>query len=282
MSEMLNRISYYFSFPFVRHALIVGVAVSLCAAIIGVTLVLKRYSFIGDGLSHVAFGAVAVASVANLTDNTWLIILLTVVAAVFLLRTGNNSSTKGDAQIAMLSVGALAVGYMLLHAFSASSNISGDVCSTLFGSTSIISLQKKDVLFSCILSGIVLVLLILLYNRIFAVTFDENFARATGIKAEIYNLLLAVIIALIIVMGMKFVGSLLISALIVFPSLTAMKLMQSFKQVVIASAAIAVFAAAFGMIVSILAQTPAGATIVVVNIALYLIFSLVAKILKRG
>ena len=281
MNDVMNTISYYFSFPFVRYAVIVGTLISLCASLLGVILVLKRYSFIGDGLSHVAFGAVAIATVFGLSDNTPVVMIITIICAVFLLKSGGNGKVNGDASIAMLSVGALSVGYMLLNVFSKSANISGDVCSTLFGSASILTLKEADVWLSVVLSIVVLILFIVLYNKLFTVTFDENYARATGIKTNFYNLVIAVVIAVIIVMGMKLVGSLLISALIVFPALTAMRVFHTFKGVIITAASIAVVSALVGMLCSILLSTPVGATIVVADIAFFVVFSIVSVFVKK-
>ena len=212
MDNLFEKIIFYFQFPFVQYAFIVGILIALCSSLLGVTLVLKRFSFIGDGLSHVAFGALAVSGVLGLTNDMLVVLPVTILSAVLLLSTGKNSKIKGDAAIAMISVGALAIGYLLMNIFSTSSNLSGDVCSTLFGSTSILSLSKAEVWLCIILSIVVLLVYILFYNKIFSVTFDENFARATGIKAGAYNLLIAVIIAVIIVLAMNLVGSLLISA----------------------------------------------------------------------
>ena len=281
MNDVMNTISYYFSFPFVRYAVMVGTLISLCASLLGVILVLKRYSFIGDGLSHVAFGAVAIATVFGLSDNTPVVMIITIICAVFLLKSGGNGKVNGDASIAMLSVGALSVGYMLLNVFSKSANISGDVCSTLFGSASILTLKEADVWLSVVLSIVVLILFIVLYNKLFTVTFDENYARATGIKTNFYNLVIAVVIAVIIVMGMKLVGSLLISALIVYPALTAMRVFHTFKGVIITAASIAVVSALVGMLCSILLSTPVGATIVVADIAFFVVFSIVSVFVKK-
>ena len=217
MSTIADKLFLYFQYPFVVNALIVGVLIALCSSMLGVTLVLKRYSFIGDGLSHVAFGAMAVAAVTGFTDDMPLILLITVVFAILLLRTGQNAKIKGDAAIAMISVGALAVGYLLMNVFSSSANVSGDVCTTLFGSTSILTLTKTQVGMCGVLSAVVIGVFVLFYNKIFAVTFDENFARAAGTPVGTYNLLLAVLIAVIIVLAMNLVGSLLISALVIFP-----------------------------------------------------------------
>jgi zinc transport system permease protein len=240
--------------------------------LLGVTLVLKRFSFIGDGLSHVAFGAMAVATIFNLSNNMLLVLPATVIAAVLLLKTGQNAKIQGDAIIAMISVGALAVGYLLLNVFSKSANVSGDVCSTLFGSTSILTLSKVDVWLSIVISLSVILVFILFYHKIFAVTFDENVANATGVKADRYNLLIAVITAAIIVLAMNLVGSLLISALVIFPALSAMRVFKSFWSVTICSAVISVLCAAVGILISILVSTPVGSTIVAVNIVVFFLF----------
>jgi len=282
MTDMWEMFSFYFKYPFVRYAFIVGILIALCSSLLGVTLVLKRFSFIGDGLSHVAFGAMAIATVLNLTGNTFFIMPVTAGAAVLLLRTGQNTKIKGDAAIAMMSVGALAVGYLILHLFSTSANISGDVCSTLFGSTSILTLTKGEVWLCSILSLAVVALFILFYNRIFAVTFDENFAKATGMKADFYNLLIAVVTAVIIVLAMNLVGSLLISALIIFPALSAMRMIRNYKGVVICSAVVSVFCALTGLLLSILCSTPVGATIVAVEIIVFFLCCGIGKILSQG
>lgn len=278
---MIETLQFYWSYPFVRYAVIVGVLIALCSSLLGVTLVLKRFSYIGDGLSHVAFGALAVATVFDVTDTMWIVMPVTVLSAVLLLRTGQNAKIQGDAAIAMLSVGSLAVGYLLLHLFSSSANISGDVCSTLFGSTSILTLTRSEVWLCVAMSVIVVALFCLLYNRIFAVTFDENFARATGIPANTYNLMIAIITAVIIVLAMNLVGSLLISALVIFPALSAMRVVRNFKGVVICSAVISVCCALVGIVLAILFSTPVGATIVVADIAVFLINSAVGRALKR-
>ncbi len=269
---MFEKLQFYLEFPFVRYALIVGVLIALCSSLLGVTLVLKRFSFIGDGLSHVAFGAMAVASVLNLTNNMLIVMPVTVVCAVLLLRTGQNTRIKGDAAIAMISVGALAIGYLLMNLFSTSTNLSGDVCSTLFGSTSILTLSSEEVWLCIIFSVVVILLFLLLYNKIFAVTFDESFAKATGTKADVYNLIIAIIIAVIVVLAMNLVGSLLISALIIFPALSAMRMFRSFRSVVICSVCLSVICTFVGIIISILAGTPVGSTIVAIDIVVFLIF----------
>jgi zinc transport system permease protein len=278
MSTMIETLKLYLQYPFVRYALIVGVLIALCSSLLGVTLVLKRFSFIGDGLSHVAFGAMAVAAVLNLSDSMLFVLPATVLCAILLLRTGQNTKIKGDAAIAMISVGALAIGYLLMNLFSTSSNLSGDVCSTLFGSTSILTLTKTEVWLCAVLSVIVVITFILFYN---AVTFDEGFAQATGVKAGMYNLLIAVIIAVIIVLAMNLVGSLLISALVIFPALSAMRLFKSFRSVTICSAMLSVICALTGILISILAGTPVGSTIVAVDIAAFALFSLLGS-LKGG
>lgn len=278
---MFETLRMYFQYPFVSYALIVGVLIALCSSLLGVTLVLKRFSFIGDGLSHVAFGAMAIASVLNITNNMLFILPVTVICAILLLRAGQNTRIKGDAAIAMISVGALAIGYLLMNLFSTSPNISGDVCSTLFGSTSILTLTKGEVWLCAILSVVVVAIFILFYNKIFAVTFDENFARATGTRANAYNLLIAVVIAVIIVLAMNLVGSLLISALVIFPALSAMRLFKSFRSVTISAAVLSVLSATAGILISILAGTPVGSTIVAVDIAVFLISYGIGRITGR-
>ena len=278
---MFETLRMYFQYPFVRYALIVGVLIALCSSLLGVTLVLKRFSFIGDGLSHVAFGAMAIASVLNITNNMLFILPVTVICAILLLRAGQNTRIKGDAAIAMISVGALAIGYLLMNLFSTSPNISGDVCSTLFGSTSILTLTKGEVWLCAILSVVVVAIFILFYNKIFAVTFDENFARATGTRANAYNLLIAVVIAVIIVLAMNLVGSLLISALVIFPALSSMRLFKSFRSVTISAAVLSVLSATAGILISILAGTPVGSTIVAVDIAVFLISYGIGRITGR-
>ena len=273
----MQNLAMYFSFSFVRYAFIVGVLISLCSSLLGVTLVLKRFSFIGDGLSHVAFGGICIASVLNITNNMFLVLPITILSAILLLRSGRNKKIQGDAAIAMISVGALAIGYLLMNLFSVSSNMSGDVCSTLFGSTSILTLTKAEVWLCTILSICVIIAFVLFYNKIFAVTFDEAFAQAVGTHASAYNLVIAIIIAIIIVLAMNLVGSLLISALVIFPALSAMRIFKSFKSVTICSALISVFCSVSGLLISIIGGTPVGSTIVAVDIAAFLICSLIGK-----
>ena len=266
---MLDKIGLYFQYSFVWYALIVGILIALCSSLLGVTLVLKRYSFIGDGLSHVAFGAMCVAAVLNLTNNMLLILPVTIISAILLLRTGTNAKIKGDSAIAVISVAALGFGYLIMNLFSSSSNLTGDVCSTLFGSTSILTLTISKVWICIILSVVVVTVFILFYNRIFAVTFDEDFAKATGRKTDRYNLLMAVIIAVIIVLAMNLVGSLLISALIIFPALSSMSLFKSFKKVTVCSAVFSVICTFLGIMISILIGTPVGSTIVAVDTVVF-------------
>ncbi len=275
---MLDKLMFYMQYPFVRYAIIVGILVALSSSLLGVTLVLKRFSFIGDGLSHVAFGAMAIASVLKFTNKTVLILPITVVSAILLLRTGQNTRIKGDAAIAMISVGTLAFGYLIMNVFSTSANISGDVCSTLFGSTSILTLTATEVAVCAVLSALVIGCFIFLYNKIFAVTFDESFAMATGIAAGRYNLMIAVMIALIIVLSMNLVGSLLISALVIFPALSAMSIFKSFLKVTISSAIFSVICALVGIVFSILAGTPVGSTIVAADVLLFGVCFLVGKV----
>ena len=279
---MMDMLRQYLSFPFVQYALVVGVLIALCSSLLGVTLVLKRFSFIGDGLSHVAFGAMAVAGVLHLTNDMLFVLPMTVLCAILLLRTGQNTKIKGDAAVAMISVGALAMGYLLLNLFSTSSNLSGDVCTTLFGSTSILTLTQAEVWLCVGLSSAVVVIFLLFYNKIFAVTFDEDFARACGTRVEAYNLLIAIVIAVIIVLAMNLVGSLLISALIIFPAMSAMRLFRSFRGVTVCSAVLSVTCALLGILISILGGTPVGSTIVAVDIAAFLIFSVVAWLTRKA
>ena len=273
MNMIVEKLALYLEYPFVRYALIVGMLISLCSSLLGVTLVLKRFSFIGDGLSHVAFGAMASAAVFNLSSDMPLVLVITIASAILLLRTGQHAKIKGDAAVAMISVGSLAIGYLLMNLFSTSGNLSGDVCSTLFGSTSILTLTQTEVWLCAVLSGLVVVVFIFFYNKIFSVTFDESFASATGTKTNLYNLLIAIVIAVIIVLAMNLVGSLLISALVIFPALSAMRVFKSFKSVTVCSAVLSVFCSLSGILISILAGTPVGSTIVATDIMLFVLFS---------
>lgn len=275
---MIATLQYYWTFPFVRYALAVGVLIALCASLFGVTLVLKRFSYLGDGLSHVAFGAMSVATVLRLTDSLLLVLPVTVLCAVLLLRSGRNTRIRGDAAIGILSVGALALGYLVTNLFSAGPNLAGDVCSTLFGSTSILTLTRGEVWLCAGLAAVTLLLFVLLYHKIFALTFDEAFARASGVGTGRWQLLLAVLIAVIIVLAMYLVGSLLISALILFPALAAMGVCRSFRGVTVCAAVFAVVCAAGGILTAVLAGTPVGATIVAVNLGGFCLFRLIGAL----
>jgi len=281
MSQLLTSLEYYFAYPFVWYALIVGILIALCAALFGVILVLRRFSFIGDGLSHAAFGALAVATILGVSNPLYVVLPVTAILAVFLLKTGHGRKVKGDASLAMVSVGALAIGYLLLNIFPASSNVSGDVCGTLFGATSILTLSDTDVKICAVLSGIVIILFVLFYHRIFTVTFDENFAKGTGVCSEVYNTVIAVVTAVIIVLAMNLVGSLLISALVVFPALSAMRIFRSFRGVVICSAILGTVCAALGILGSIILSVPVGPLVVVINIIAFFIFFAAEKACGR-
>ena len=277
----LTNLLYYLQFPFVRYALIVGILIALSASLLGVTLVLRRLSFMGDGLSHVAFGAIAIAAICNLSNEMLLVLPVTVICAIALLYSGRNAKIRGDAAIAMISVGALALGYLGMSLFSASTNLAGDVCSTLFGSTSILTLSRGEVWLSVGLSVVVLLVFVLFYHKLFAVTFDEPFAQASGLHTRLYSLIIAVVIAFVIVLAMKLVGSLLISALLVFPALSAMRVFRSFRAVTVCAAVFSVVCAALGLLISIVASTPVGPTVVAADIAGFALFSLLGT-LKRG
>jgi len=269
---MLAELLRYLEYPFVRYAIVAAMLISLCSALVGVILVLKRYSYIGDGLSHVAFGAMSIALVLGMIQQKmYLVFPITTVAAILILKSGQNKRVQGDAIVGMVSTGALALGYLLMNLFPPTANISGDVCSTLFGSTSILTLSKAEVWLCVIASIIVLIIFGMLYPKIFAVTFDENFSKATGLKADQINLILAVIIAVIVVLAMNLVGSLLISALVIFPALSVMQLFKSFKAVLIGAAVLSEICTVTGMLVAILCSTPVGATIVTVDIIAFII-----------
>ncbi len=282
MNAVIEKLQLYWQYPFVRYALIVGILIALCSSLLGVTLVLKRFSYIGDGLSHVAFGAMAIAAVLSLSNEMPVVMAITVISAVLLLRTGQNTKIKGDAAIAMISVGSLAIGYLLMNIFSTSSNLSGDVCTTLFGSTSILTLSPTDVWLCAVMSVLVIGIYVLFYNKIFSVTFDEDFAKAAGTNVKAYNLLIAVVVAVIIVLAMNLVGSLLISALVIFPALSAMRIFRSFLSVTICSAVLSVACSFLGILTSVLAGTPVGSTIVAVQIAAFAVFSLVGGLRGVG
>ncbi|MFI3326429.1 MAG: metal ABC transporter permease [Clostridia bacterium] len=278
--DIIETLVNYFSYSFVVNAMIVGVLVALCSSLLGATLVLKRLSYIGDGLSHIAFGAIAIATVLKVTNTNFLVFPITALCAIMLLKMGQNTKINGDAAIAMLSVGSLAIGYLLLNIFPASTNLAGDVCTTLFGSTSILTLKQSDVTTCIVLSVFVIAIFLLFYNKIFSVTFDETFAKATGINTAVYNLLIAVTIAAVIVVAMNLVGSLLISALVVFPALSSMRVFKNFKAVILSSVVISVFCAVIGILVSIIYGTPVGSTIVTANIIIFGICNLIS--LKKG
>ena len=281
MNNVFSLLAEYLSYSFVQYALITGVLIALCSSLLGVTLVLKRYSFMGDGLSHVAFGAMAVAAVLNIVSEMVVVLPVTILCAILLLKTGQNTKIKGDAALAMVSVGAMAVGYLLLNLYSPSANVSGDVCSSLFGSTSILTLSGSDVGVCIVMSLIVLAVVVLFYNKIFALTFDETFAKATGVNTNLYNMIVAVVTAVIIVLAMNLVGALLTSALIIFPALSAMRVFRSFKSVIICSAVISVVCATLGIFISILASTPVGATIVIVDLVCFCGFSVCGRAMGR-
>ncbi|MBO4310798.1 MAG: metal ABC transporter permease [Lachnospiraceae bacterium] len=281
--SVLTMLTEYLARPMVRNALIVGTLIALCASLLGTTIVLKRLSFIGDGLSHVAFGALCIAMVMSLSDEMLLVLPVTVLVAVILMGSNEKKKIKGDAAIAMLSVGSLAFGYLLLNLFpnKRTGNLSGDVCSTLFGSMSILTLSDFDVILCIVLSLVVVLFFVLFYHRIFSVTFDESFASATGIRCNLYKFLLSVIIAVVIVLSMQLVGSLLISALIVFPVLSSERIFRSFLSVVIASASIGVFCAILGIIISIILSTPIGTTVVCINVVVFAVCFVLGKFIKR-
>jgi zinc transport system permease protein len=278
MNEIFAKLAMYMEYPFVRYAIVVGVLIALCSSLLGVTLVLKRFSFIGDGLSHVAFGALSVAAVLGTVDRMTVVLPITLVAAVLLLRAGKDAKIQGDAAIAMISVTSLAFGYLLMNLFSASANVSGDVCSTLFGSTSILTLTKEEVWLSVALSVVILLIFAFFYQKIFAVTFDEDFARAVGTNAGRYNLIIAVVVAVIIVLAMNLVGSLLISAFVIFPALSSMRLFHTFFSVTVCSAVLSVLCALLGILLSVLAGTPVGATVVAMDAAAFLACCLAGRL----
>lgn len=281
MNLLLEKLINYMHYPFVRYALVAGVLIALCSSLLGVTLVLKRFSFIGSGLSNIAFFAMSLSTVLRLVFKLPVVLAVTVACAVFLLHRKEEGRISGDSVIAMASVGALAFGYLSMNLFAPSSNLAGDVCTTLFGSTSILTLTPFDVWLCILLSVLVLSIFLLFYHKLFAITFDEDFARATGMSVSPYKLILAILTAVIIVLSMNLVGSLLISALIIFPALSAMCICQSFKGVTICSAIFSVFCAVFGILFSILLGTPVGSTIVAINIVGFACFYLTG-IVKGG
>ena len=277
--NVLETLIHYFSYPFVRYAVIAGILISLCAGLLGVVLVLKRYAMIGDGLSHVAFGAMAVAAVLGFAPMT-VALPVTVAVAVLLLLAGEKQLIKGDSAIAMLSAGSLAVGYLLLNLFPSSDtgSLSGDVCASLFGSTSMMTLSGTDVWLCVGLSVAVIGFFVIFYHKIFAVTFDEGFATSSGIRVRGYNFLIAAISGVVIVLAMKLVGALLISSLIIFPALAAMRVFRSFRAVVLCSAVVSVVGSLTGLLCALLLSTPTGASVAVVHIVIFLVFTLVGKL----
>ena len=279
----MSKIIFYFqNFPTVRYASVALLLISLCAALLGVTLVLKRFSMIGDGLSHVTFGAAAIATALGFVTPIYFSLPLTVLAAILLLKIRSNTKIQGDAAIAMVSAGALAFGYLMMNLFPGnSSSISGDACTNLFGQ-GILGINKQDVTLCVILSAIVIFVFIFFYNKIFAITFDESFSRATGTKTELYNTLIAVITGVIIVIAMNMVGALLISALITFPALSAMRVFKTFKSVTVCASIISVCCAIIGVLVSLAAKTPVGSTVVVADAVTFGIFSLVGAVMKKS
>lgn len=282
MMEVFEKLTLYLQFPFVQYALIVGVLIALCSSLLGVTLVLKRFSFIGDGLAHVAFGASAVAAVVGLTNDMIIVLPVTIICAIILLCANQNAKIKGDSAVAMISVSSMAIGYLIMNVFPSSSNVSGDVCTTLFGSTSILTLTGAEVWLCVGLSITVVLTFLIFYNKLFCVTFDQAFSKATGIKVKLYNIIMATVIAVVIVLAMNLVGSLLIAALIVFPSLSAMRTCKSFKGVTICSAIFSVCCTLLGLLVSIVAGTPVGSMIVVVDLLGFAIFCVVGKVFNGG
>ncbi len=278
MSNLISAISGYMAYPFVRYALIVGVLIALCSSLLGVILVLKRYSFIGDGLSNVTFGALSIATVLRINNEMIIVLPITVICAIILLCAKSSAKIKGDSALAMTSVGTLAIGYLLMNIFPVSSNINGDVCGTLFGSTLILTLSLSDVWLCICLSAAVIAVFVLFYHKIFAITFDESFAASTGIKVGFFNMLIAVICAVIIVLAMNLAGSLLTSALIVFPAISAMRVFKSFRGVIICSAVLSVVCAAAGILASILFSTPVGSTVVAADIIAFAIFCVISRL----
>ena len=264
-----------FSYPFMQRALIAGVLVSLCAALLGVSLVLKRYSMIGDGLSHVSFGALAIAVALEMTP-LYFSIPVVVLAAFFLLRMASHPRWNSDAAIAVMSASSLAIGIIVI---SRTTGMTTDVDNYMFGS--VLAMTREDVALSAVLCIAVLVLFILFYHKLFAVTFDENFSRATGMKVERYNTLLAILTALTIVLGMRMMGAMLISSLVIFPALTAMRLFKSFRSVVLCSAVTSVTCFCAGLTASFVLSTPVGASVVAANLGLFLLSCLAAALRRR-
>jgi zinc transport system permease protein len=281
MKYFFEDIAYAFTFEFVQRAMIVGVLTAFCASLLGVTLVLKRFAFIGSGLSHVAVLATTTGAVIGFGNNIYFVLPVTIFVAILLLCSGNNAKIKGDSALAMISVGSLAMGYLILRMFSESANLAADICNVLFGSTGIVTISRGDLWLSVGLSAVVVVVFVLLYHKIFAITFDEDFAAATGTRARAYNVLLAIVVAIIIALAMNIVGALLVSALVVFPALTAMRVFKNFLSVTVCSVIVSMICAAAGILVSIVIDTPPGSTIVAMNIIAFILFSLAGLIFRR-
>lgn len=277
LPQRLSKIPEYLgSYSFVRNALAVSVMIALCAALLGVVLVLRRFSLIGDGLSHVAFGAATIAATLGIFDFS-LTLPITVIAAVLILKTSQKRRIMGDAMIAVISAGALAIGYLVHDAGGGASNLGGDVCTALFGSSAILSIDTAELIFTLAVTVILVALTVIFYYKIFSISFDESFAKATGTKTDVYNLCIAIVTAVVIVIGMKLAGALLISALIVFPAMSAMKVCKSFKFTLIVAATISVICSIFGVLLSIVLETPVGATIAAIDILAYGVFAIVGR-----
>lgn len=277
MLEIFETLQLYFQYPFVRYALIVGILISLCSSIIGVSLVLKRLSFIGDSLSHTAFGLMTLGTVVSFLNNQLFILIAMIIISIYITNNTANKKIKGDASLTIMSVSSLGVGYLIMNLSNTSSNLAADVCSTLFGSTAILTLRQSDVIMCIILSIVVCVMYVLFYNKLFALTFDENFARATGVNVNLYNTIISIILAIIIVLAINLVGSLLISALIIFPALSVMRVFKSFKVVIITAAIFSVVCSTLGLLIAILYGTPVGSTIVAVDLFGFILFSFIGK-----
>lgn len=280
--DLFSRLASYFEFPFVRFAFIVGILIALTSSFLGVILVLKRFSHIGNGLSHTAFLTMAVAGVVGLTNEIYITLPVTVACSILLILLGKKSKISGDALIGMLSVGALAIGYLLYTRFSKSTNQSGDICKFLFGEASILTLTEAKVWICFALTIVVTGIFIVFYNRIYAITFDEAFASATGTNSKAWDILIAAVTGITIVLAMNLVGTLLISALIIFPAVSVMRVFKTFKSVLISAAIFSVIASALGLIISMLAKTPAGSTIVAIDITGFFIFLGLGYILRRA
>jgi zinc transport system permease protein len=276
LAERFSRLGEYFSYRFVRNALAVSVLIALCAALLGVVLILRRFSLIGDGLSHVAFGAATVAATFGIFDLS-LTLPVTIIAAVLILKSGGKRKIMGDAVIAMISAGALAIGYLILDAGGGAANLGGDVCTALFGSSAILSIDTGELIFTFSVTVILIALTVIFYHKLFSITFDERFSKATGTHTDAYNLGIAIVTAIVIVIGMKLAGALLMSALIVFPAMSAMRVCKSFKATLVTSSLIGVICAVFGVLLSMLLETPVGATIAAVDVLAFAAFALVGR-----